>query len=295
MPEPPDSSPIADRRDLPKDTPGRPSATQRPWRFPPSVRTSAAVTAGALGSLGVAPQHWPWAATAIAGCHLTLAAAGLVPKSRLLGPNRTRLPSSVTSPPAISLTFDDGPDPRVTPKVLDLLDQAGVQASFFLIGQRAQAHRDLVEEIGRRGHRVENHTYRHRYAFSAFGPWRMAREIDRAQDLLQELTGRRPRYFRPPAGFRNLFLEPLLGRRGLYLATWTRRGFDTVTRDPLTVTERLVKNLAAGDILLLHDGNGARTRTLTGGAGSPVVLEALPRLLDRLSLQGLTSIALPDG
>ena len=87
------------------------------------------------------------------------------------------------------------------------------------------------------------------------------------------------------------YLEPVLARRGLHLATWTRRAFDTVERDPRKVSDRLLRRLAAGDVLLLHDGNSAHT---PGPKPRPVVLEALPRILDELAAQDLSSAPLPD-
>jgi peptidoglycan-N-acetylglucosamine deacetylase len=86
---------------------------------------------------------------------------------------------------------------------------------------------------------------------------------------------------------RNPFLEPVLARLGLHLASWTRRGFDTVNTDPETILRRLTRGLRGGDILLLHDGHAART-----AQGEPVILEVLPRLLQRLAAAGLGTIPL---
>ena len=113
-------------------------------------------------------------------------------------------------------------------------------------------------------------------------------EITRAQSQLQALTDQRPRFFRAPAGLRNPFLQPVLARHGLVLTSWTRRGFDTRERDPQRVLQRLTRGLAAGDILLLHDGHAARTP-----AGVPVVLDVLPRLLQRLDAAALRPVTLP--
>ena len=98
-----------------------------------------------------------------------------------------------------------------------------------------------------------------------------------------------PRYFRAPAGLRNPFLAPVLDRLGLQLVSWTRRGFDTVRREPGAVLARLVASLAAGDILLVHDGNAART-----AAGEPVLLRVLPALLERCAAAGLRAVTLPE-
>ena len=256
------------------------------WRPSPLVGLSLGVHAVAVALLAAEPATWPAACGAMFLDHLVLAAVGMSPRSRFLGPNMTRLPPGIES--EIALTFDDGPDPEVTPRVLDLLAEHRATATFFPIGRRADEHADLVREVVRRGHRLENHTYNHPKTFALRGPWAQGREIDRAQESLERLGGRRPIYFRAPAGIRNPWLDLVLARRGLRLASWTRRGFDTVERNPQRVTRKLLTGLAAGDVILLHDGSAARDRN-----GRPVVLEALPRVLDVLAQRGLRSIHLP--
>jgi peptidoglycan/xylan/chitin deacetylase (PgdA/CDA1 family) len=134
---------------------------------------------------------------------------------------------------------------------------------------------------------VENHSLRHRHDFSLLGPRGYLREIGAAQEALAAAAGSAPRFFRAPAGLRNPFLEPALARLGLELVSWTRRGFDTASADPATVRARLVRGLAAGDILLLHDGHAARGRD-----GFASVLAVLPRLLEDLSAAGLRPVTL---
>ncbi len=254
------------------------------------LKLSAGLHVGALAAVAAAPRLWPAALALLAADHLTAGAAGLVPRSRLLGPNLRRLPrpAAGAARAEVGLTFDDGPDPEVTPAVLDRLGRRGARASFFLIGRRAEAHPDLVAEIVRRGHRVENHTWSHPNGFALLGPRAATAEIDRAQEALARLAGAAPSWFRPPAGLRSPWLSPLLARRGLGLASWTRRGYDTVSAEPERVAARLTRGLSAGDLLLLHDGCSAR-----GPGGAPVVLEALDRLLDALDDRGLAAVALP--
>ena len=242
-----------------------------------------------LAAVAAAPAAWPWIAGTVLLNHVVLAAAAMTPRGRALGPNVDRLPESAARRSEVALTFDDGPDPDVTPRVLDLLDEHGARASFFLIGRRAEQHPDLASEIARRGHRLENHTYRHANTFAFYPSWSQRRDIERAQHILEDAGGRRPSYFRAPAGIRNPWLEPVLGRLGLSLASWTRRGFDTVDGDPDRVERRLLDGLAPGDILLLHDGSAAR-----GGSGRPVVLEVLPRVLGTLAERGLRSVSMPS-
>lgn len=265
----------------------------RPWRPTPLVLLSLALHA-ALGLallltplLGLGWTFWGWGLALFVLDHAILCAAGLWPRSTLLGPNHRRLPAAAAARGEVALTIDDGPDPAVTPRILDLLDRHGARATFFCIGDRAAAHPDLVRAIAIRGHRVENHSQGHPLRFSTLGPRGLAREVGAAQATLAALAGSAPRFFRAPAGLRNPFLEPVLARCGLELATWTRRGFDTRCGDAATVLARLTRNLASGDILLLHDGNAA-----PGPDGEPVVLAVLPRLLDALAAQGLTPVTL---
>lgn len=265
--------------------PSAPSA----WRAPAFLRASAALHLGAAAAAVAVPGAWPWALGAVVLNHAAITAIGLTPRSRWLGQNMTRLPAAAAARGEVALTIDDGPEPGVTPAVLDLLDAAGQRATFFCIAERVQAHPQLAREIVARGHSIQNHTARHRHNFSVLGPRGYAAEISRAQDMIAAVTGERPTCFRAPAGFRNPFLAPVLHRLGLLLVSWTRRGFDTRERDAAKVLARLAGDLAAGDILLLHDGHAART-----AAGRPVVLEVLPPLLAQLHRQGLRSVTLPQ-
>ncbi len=138
---------------------------------------------------------------------------------------------------------------------------------------------------------MENHSWAHSHSFSFSGRRRFEAEIGRAQETLCRLAGKPPRFFRAPAGMRNPLLEPVLCKLGLPLTSWTRRGFDTVTGDPVRVLARLAgkdgERLAAGDILLLHDGNGAAAPD-----GRPVILSVLRPLLAACAERGLKTVSL---
>jgi len=257
---------------------------RRPSRL---IRVSVALHIGAAAAVIARPQLWPWMLGSVVANHLLLMAAGLWPRSRILGPNWTRLPSRVAAAGGIAITIDDGPDPAVTPRVLTLLDEYSAKATFFCIGELVEQHAELAREIVRRGHSIENHSQRHLRRFSVLGPRGLASEIERAQETIGTVTGERPRFFRAPAGLRSPFLDPVLTRLDLRLASWTRRGFDTVNRSPDSVFEKLARNVQSGDILLLHDGHAARTQL-----GSPVIFEVLPRLLTTLALAKLTPVTL---
>jgi peptidoglycan/xylan/chitin deacetylase (PgdA/CDA1 family) len=260
---------------------------RRRWRPTPLLWLTFALHAGLVVLLLGWPAAWPLALALFAANHLLLTAAGLWPRSRALGPNWVRLPPAAAAAGQIALTLDDGPDPSLTPRVLDLLDRHQVRATFFCIGALAERHPDLCREIVRRGHAIENHSQRHLHRFAALGPARMAREIEAGQATLTRLAGQPPLFFRAPAGLRSPFLEPILARQGLQLASWTRRGFDTRNRNADDVLRRLTRNLAAGDILLLHDGHAARDAD-----GTPVVLAVLPRLLELIQARNLHPVTL---
>ncbi|HXE37447.1 MAG TPA: polysaccharide deacetylase family protein [Azonexus sp.] len=258
-----------------------------PWKPTPTIQLTIATHAAATISLFAAPTAWPWALGAVALNQLVLTGAGMLPRTTLLGPNLNRLPGAAAERREIALTIDDGPDPEVTPRVLDLLDAAAAKASFFCIGHRARQHPALCREIVARGHRVENHGDAHALAFATFGPRRMHADIAAAQACLADITGQAPRFFRPTAGLRNPFLDPVLSLLELRLASWTRRAYDTRNGDPQRVGDRLSDGLAPGDILLLHDGNAART-----SAGEPVILAVLPKLLQTIADARLTPVTL---
>jgi len=257
------------------------------WTPSPLVAGSAVSHAGAVAFAVVWPDAWIQAAGAVALNHVLLTAAGMWPRSQLLGPNWTCLPAAAAKRGEMAITIDDGPDPEVTPQVLEILDHYGVRATFFCIGTRAAQHPELCREMVRRGHAVESHSYAHRWYFQLLGLGSLARELQSAQDILTEITGQRPLFFRAPAGLRSPLLDPVLARMGLRLASWTKRGFDTRRNDADRVTASLLRDLRGGDILLLHDGNAQRTRS-----GRAVVVDVLPQVLDAARHARLTPVTL---
>ena len=260
----------------------------RDWVPTPLLKVSLADHLVLLAVVLAVPALWPWVLACLVANHLVIVAGGLVPRAAWLGPNMTRLPATAATAGCVAITIDDGPDPDVTPAVLELLERHQARATFFCVGERVLAHPALAREIVRRGHTIENHSLHHYYRFSILGPWKMAREVEGGADAIAAVSGRWPTLFRAPAGFRNPFLEPILAHLGLRLVSWTRRGFDTVEKDPAVVRERLLRRLAAGDILLLHDGRAARCAD-----GRPVILAVLPDVLEAIARAGLRTTTLP--
>ena len=262
-----------------------PAGQARTWQPGKAIQLSVVFHVALLLVLLVHPAGWAGIAGLAIANHAVLGLIGMWPRSRGLGRNLLRLPDDAVQRREIALTFDDGPDADVTPRVLDLLDRHGAKASFFVVGEKALAHPELVREIVRRGHSVENHSHRHSNFFGFFGWSALRREIEAAQSAIEGITRRRPVFFRSPMGIRNPLLDPVIARLGMQYITWTRRGFDTVTCDANKVLDRLTRGLGAGDILLMHDRSS--------GTREPVVLSVLPVLLERIHSLDLHCVSLP--
>ncbi len=245
-----------------------------------AIRFSIFLHAAAMLLLIADPAAWPWVAGAVAANHLVLTAGVFCVRGRLLGPNLNRLPASAVALGEVCLPFDDGPHPEVTPRVLDILERYQAKASFFCVGEKAGAYPEIVREIARRGHSVENHSHRHSHAFAFYGVSLLRREIAQAQATMTAITGRAPQFFRAPFGFRSPLLGLALAPMELRYVSWTRRGLDTVTQDPASVLDRLTSGLAAGDLLLLHDS-------------APASLAILPALLEQFAARELKCVSLP--
>jgi peptidoglycan/xylan/chitin deacetylase (PgdA/CDA1 family) len=203
---------------------------------------------------------WVWALACGAAIAAIFCWTVLNPRSQILGPVRCQ-----TDDDEILITIDDGPDPHDTPMLLDLLDRYQTKAVFFMIGEKVRAHPELAREVVRRGHEIGNHTLTHPQAsFWCAGPWRTRREIAGCQQVIREITGITPRWFRPPVGHRNLFTHPVASTLGLQVMAWNRRGFDAVEKDVAKVLARILPDLSRGDIVLLHEATPIAVEVLEG-------------------------------
>jgi len=156
--------------------------------------------------------------------------------------------------PQLRLTIDDGPDPRQTPQILDLLAREQVRVEFFVIGKKAAAHPELCRRMLDEGHLVQNHTFSHPSAsFWAAGPRRAHREISRCSAAIREATGREPTRFRAPVGMANPFVHLAARELGLKLTGWSASGNDGVPNNPPRVVRKITASLQPGAIVLFHD------------------------------------------
>ena len=163
----------------------------------------------------------------------------------------------------VALTFDDGPDGRSTPALLELLRTENVSAAFFCIGKRVAAERELTGRISREGHLLGNHTYHHSNLTNCFGPKRLREELQLTQAAIAAATGIAPIYFRPPMGLSNPFTFYVARKLGLQVLGWTIRSLDTRITEPEHIVQRVAAGLAPGAIILLHDGNIPSDRLIT--------------------------------
>lgn len=222
--------------------------------LPPTMSRFGWMTMGML-LMGILALALGSLALFIAGAAVFLAGIGLgvaFPQLRLFGPFVCR---GVGDQRQVALTFDDGPDPRSTPVLLDLLREAGVPAAFFAVGSRVEAHPELSARIVREGHLLENHSYAHSNFTNFFGSTRLKTELQRAQSAIREATGVAPRCYRPPMGLSNPRVFTVARALGLEVIGWSARGLDTILHNPDRVVARIVRRLRPGAILLLHDGN----------------------------------------
>lgn len=201
----------------------------------------------------------------------------LTPACVWRGPGRAR---------RIALTFDDGPDPEWTPRVAETLAAAGVQATFFLVGERAARAPGLVRSLATAGHEIANHSWSHRSAWLA-GPRRTHQEIGRAHAVLADLSGRPPRHFRPPWGMVNAAMFAALRRWDERCVFWSVQSEGWRRQPPARQTARVLDRAHPGAIVDLHDAEGV--------GGAPARLHAaLPAMLEGLRGAGYDLVTVAD-
>lgn len=220
------------------------------------------------------------AATALAG------AVGLgvaFPSLGVFGPVQATISGG---PGTIALTFDDGPDPRFTPRVLQALARGGHRATFFLVGRRMEEHPDQARAIRDAGHALGIHSFAHSPYNAFFGKPRLRVDFEAAERAWAAALGGRPALYRPPVGLVNPNVMTVARERGYRVVAWSLRALDGVLLyEPGAIRAR-VRQAREGDIVLMHDA-------LLGDrdAVPPGVL-ALPGILDDLAVRGLRSVAL---
>ncbi len=191
------------------------------------------------------------------------------------GPAQAQQPRAISQPAAtiVRLTFDDGPVRTNTPRVLNVLGNYRVKATFFVIGQRVRRYPRLVKRENREGHSVQNHTYTHP-DLTTLGPVQTRRELRATNRAIKAAGVPRPHRFRPPYGITNARVRSAGASLGLIQTLWNVDPHDWANPPASVICRRVVTNVRPGSIVLLHDGSGANT------------VEALPCIIKRLRAQG---------
>jgi len=191
----------------------------------------------------------------------------------------------VTAEPVVALTFDDGPDPLFTPRLLEILRREGVTATFFVIASRAAAHPDLVRQMLAEGHEVGNHTLSHA-RLTDLSEVMVRHEILEAQRILETITGERVRLFRPPYGRINeSIFQVVQEEAGLTTVMWSVDSRDWEGISARAIREKVLSNTRPGSIILMHCAGGV-SEDFTS------TLEALPSILEALRSLGYRPVTL---
>jgi len=158
-----------------------------------------------------------------------------------------------TKEPYVLFTFDDGPHPVNTPKILDALKAQQVKGVFFIVGEKAEKYPEIIKRIIDEGHLIGNHTFSHPPLFALMPRNRVKAEIMKCQVLLMDKFALKQTYFRPPIGYTNHIIARSVREVNITVIGWTFRSWDTVLKNPKVLLKRSKKGLKAGNILLFHD------------------------------------------
>lgn len=225
----------------------------------------------AVTVLGIAAGTWL--------CYVCLA-----PSSTFFGPVLIRGTANYRQ---IALTFDDGPAPPSTDRILDILRDKKVPATFFVCGSNVKRHPETARRIAQEGHELGNHTFFHPSLFLR-GSRRITQEIDLTQEAIENAAGVRPTVFRPPYGVRSFGLMKTLEARGLNLVMWSASGYDWKLNEE-GIARSVLQNINPGAVILLHDGRGVETLEPFDCSHTQ---KALPRIIDQAREAGFEFVPL---
>lgn len=196
----------------------------------------------------------------------------------------------VRTHPRVALSFDDGPDERLTPLVLDTLRKHRAPATFFVIGRHAETHPELIERMVDEGHEIANHSYSHSRFLNVRFRKAVRKDIERGIATLERMCPDvSPTLYRPPMGLKNPTLASLQKRMGLRIVMWSLHARDTRGRNAERVAGRVLRRIRAGDIVVFHDGHD-----LAGKQRATALVQALDLILPALVQRGLQAVTVSD-
>jgi len=187
----------------------------------------------------------------------------------------------------VALTFDDGPNPDATPRILDTLGEKGVRATFFVLGSHAERWPELVRRMSSEGHQLGNHGYFHR-KLQFKSPFYVSRDIRLGIRAIRRAGAPAPRYFRAPHGFRSPWTTPIASSYGERTVGWSLGVWDSDRPGVNEIVRRTIEGVTPGSIVLLHDGDGYNP-----DGDRMQTAAALSHIIDRLTDQGYEFATLP--
>lgn len=189
----------------------------------------------------------------------------------------------------VSITFDDGPNAFITPKILDLLKQYDAKATFFVIGNRIDKHVDIIKREILEGHEIGNHTYNHVFFTTNYSKGRMTKEIDLTRKKIYDITGTACSWFRPPGGYINDRVIDEAKKQGYTVVLWSWHQDTEDWKSPgvRAITNKVLKNVRNGDIILMHD-------SVRSDHNSSQTVEALKIILPELQKRGYKVVTVSE-
>lgn len=237
---------------------------------------------------GFFARHWRVFAMAVGGAVLIVVLLWYVtesPKNQLWGPTVTSEPIKQK---VVALTFDDGPNPPYTNRIVDYLHAVHVRATFFVVGQAVQAHPDIVRRELADGNAIGNHTWDHAHLV-LLSRTHIERELTSTEDEIQKVTGEHTHLFRPPFGARDFRVISVAHQLGLQVIMWSvPLPADWTQPPPQVIADRVLKYVKDGSIIVLHDGNKGR------GANRDNTVEATKLIVSELQKKGFRFVTVPE-
>lgn len=181
----------------------------------------------------------------------------------------------------ISFTFDDGPDPDITPEILDILAKENIKATFFVIGHQTEANRALLLRIHNEGHTIGNHSFSHTKKLTTASTKLLKEDLLKCSKSIQDIINQKPLFFRPPFGVTNPRYNRAIMALNLKSIGWSIRSLDTKTDNAEKLYNSLIKKISKGSIMLFHDTQ-------------KVTIEVLPQIIKHCKDNGINIVPLPE-
>lgn len=192
--------------------------------------------------------------------------------------------------PEVALTFDDGPHPKYTLMVLDILKEKDVKATFFLVGKKAQENVAVVRRMVKEGHQIGNHSMSHAHLLSLQREKNQIKEIEECQTAIFDTTGISPLYYRPPMGYKTPSTLRAAKKLGLTIVGWDIKGWDVFQTDPVKIASSILNRVGRGSIILLHDSSSVKGKS----SDRAPTIEAISIIISGLKERGLKPVTLEE-